>query len=321
MLTIGVDVGGTKVAAGLVDGEGNLLNITRRATPSYPDDVTAAVLDAVRTLSRDVSVAGVGLAVPGFVSADQSTLLLAPNIPGWRNVPLQALMQQETGLPVIVENDANAAAWGEAVHGAGRGEADLVCITVGTGIGGGVILEGRLLRGRWGFAAEIGHMQVDPKGRPCGCGQRGCWEQYANGAALLAEAQHGASVHKDQARVLLAHGDGTPGGITPTHVTAAAHQGDPVALAAFETLGGWLGQGLANLAAVLDPGCFILGGGVSDAGEILLGPTRSRLETALTAGVHRPLPEVKKALLGNNAGMIGAAALAAHLPAGLLLPS
>ncbi|MGB8652728.1 MAG: ROK family protein, partial [Mycobacteriales bacterium] len=183
-LAIGVDVGGTKVAAGVVADDGTVLATTRRPTPSYsPDDVEHTIADVVTELRRDHDVEAVGLGAAGFIDVDRSTVLFAPNL-AWRDEPLRDEVAKLIGLPVVVENDANAMAWGEYRFGAGRGHDHLVCVTVGTGIGGGIVLDGRLYRGRFGIGAEFGHVQVVPGGRRCGCGQRGCWEQYCSGRAL-----------------------------------------------------------------------------------------------------------------------------------------
>ena len=307
---IGVDIGGTKVAAGVVDDAGKVLAIAKRATPAGSAAATGtAVVELIRELLATFDAGSVGLAAAGFVDEARSRVLFAPNIPGWRDEPLRAVVESAVDLPVVVENDANAAAWGEARHGAGRGEDHLVCVTVGTGIGGGLILDGRLYRGGFGVAAEFGHMQVVPGGRSCGCGQRGCWEQYASGKALVREARALAAERVDEAAELIALGDGTAEGITGPDVTEAARRGDPVALAAFDEVGRWLGEGLADLAAVLDPGAFIVGGGVSDAGELLLAPARRAFAAGLTAGPYRPRASVRPAQLGNEAGIVGVADL------------
>ncbi len=251
-----------------------------------------------------------GIGAAGFVDVGRTTVVFAPNLAEWPDEPLATQVAERVGLRTGVEIDANAAAWGEVEHGAARGERYVVCVTVGTGIGGGIVVDGELYRGRWGAGAEIGHIRVVPGGRPCGCGNRGCWEQYASGRSLVREARRRAEDDPDQALGLLALGDGTIEGIEGKHVTAAAQGGDQVALAAFEACGRWLGQGLADLAAVLDPGCFVIGGGVSEAGEALLGPARRAFGEALTAGGHRPNADVRRAVLGNDAGIVGAAALA-----------
>jgi glucokinase len=308
--TIGVDVGGTKVAAGVVDEEGKVLVSTRRPTPSEsPQHVEETIEAVVTELRREYDVEAVGIGAAGFVDADRSTVLFAPNLV-WRGEPLRDDIARRINLPVVVENDANAAAWAEYRFGAGRDARDLVCVTVGTGIGGGIVLDGALYRGRYGIGAEFGHMRVVPGGRRCGCGQTGCWEQYCSGRALLREAREIADVWPEYGARLLALGGGEPEGIESFEVTQAAREGDPAAVACFEELGMWLGQGLADLAAVLDPALFVVGGGVADAGDLLLGPARRVFAERLTGGTHRPIAEIRLAELGNEAGLVGAADLA-----------
>jgi glucokinase len=312
-LTIGVDIGGTKVAGGVVDEDGRILVQHRVDTPARDAAATTdAIVSVIETLAVDRDVEAVGLGIAGFVDAGRSIVYFAPNLLGWRDGPLRAEVEKRVGLPVVVENDANAAAWGEARFGAGREERFIVCVTLGTGVGGGIVVDKRLYRGGFGVGAEIGHIQMVENGRPCGCGQRGCWEQYASGGALVRFARERAAESRDEAEVLLGLGDGTPEGITGRDVTEAAHQGDAVALAAFSELGHWVGQGLADLAAVLDPECFVLGGGVSEAGEVLLKPAAAAFEELLTGRGRRPLAQVVLAQLGNDAGLVGAADLARH---------
>ncbi|MDQ1629792.1 MAG: glucokinase [Actinomycetota bacterium] len=311
-LTIGVDVGGTKVAAGVVDATGAILAHDRVDTPAHDalavEDAIAAV---VGRLHVGHQVEAVGIGVAGFVDRARSTVYFAPNL-RWQHLPLRDDLSERLELPVVVENDANAAAWGEYRFGAGRQEDFLVCVTVGTGIGGGVIAGGELFRGGFGIGAEIGHIQMVENGRLCGCGQRGCWEQYGSGNALVRDARERAAESRADAEVLLRLGDGTPEGVSGQHVTQAARLGDPVAIAAFTALGGWLGQGLADLAAVLDPETFIVGGGVSEAGDLFLKPMVEAFEERLTGRGHRPVATVELAQLGNDAGLVGAADLARH---------
>ena len=238
-------------------------------------------------------------------------VLVAPNL-AWRAEPLRDAVQRRIGLPVVVENDANAAAWAEHRYGAGRGVSHLVVVTVGTGIGGGIVVDGQLYRGRFGIGAEFGHVQVVAAGRRCGCGQHGCWEQYCSGRALLHEAREIADVQRAYGARLLELGGGRPEGIEAVEVTQAAREGDPAALDCFEEVGAWLGQGLADLAAVLDPGAFVVGGGVADAGELLLAPARRVFAERLTGTASRPHAEIRLAELGNEAGLVGAADLARH---------
>ncbi len=309
-LTIGVDIGGTKVAAGVVDESGRILAGVKQDTPSEDPEKTEDVIAAcIRELAQDHTIEAAGLGAPGFVDEARSTVLFAPNL-AWRNAPVRAAIEQRTGLPVVLENDANAAAWGETRFGAGHGQPFTVTLTIGTGLGGGIVLGGELLRGAFGVAAEVGHLNVVPDGRPCGCGNRGCWEQYASGRALVREAQERAARSPQAAARLLALGDGQPDAITGPQVTVAAQQGDAVAIESFKAIGAWLGHGMADLAAVLDPRVFILGGGVSEAGELLAGPAQEAFKRQLTARGHRPVADVRVAELGPDAGLIGAADLA-----------
>lgn len=310
-LTIGIDIGGTKIAGGVVDGSGKILQSERRSTPSRGfDEVVAVVTAVVRELHEahpEVEAVGVGAA--GFVDASRARVLLAPNL-NWEDEPLKDVVESATGLPVVVENDANAAAWGEYRFGAGQGIHDLVCVTVGTGIGGGLVSGGAIQRGAHGIAAEFGHLTVEMGGRPCACGNRGCWEQYASGNALVREARMLAGEDRKAATTLLDLGDGTPEGVQGKHITIAARNGDPVALAAFDSLARWLGIGMANVTTLLDPGAFVVGGGVSEAGDLLLNGVRKYLEEFVSGADNRVLPKVKPAAMGNAAGVAGAADLA-----------
>ncbi len=251
----------------------------------------------------------VGIGAAGFVDVTRSGVLFAPNL-AWRNEPLKKQVEDYVGLPVVVENDANAAAWAEATLGAARGLQHVMLVAVGTGIGAGIVLNGQVYRGQFGIAGEPGHYRVVPDGRLCGCGNRGCWEQYASGSALVAEAREFARRSPGGAVRLLQLGGGAAEGISGPEVTQAASEGDAAALRCFEIVGGWLGQGLAALAAILDPGCFVIGGGVSEAGDLLIRPARAAFADALTGGSYRPHAEIRLAQLGPDAGVIGAADLA-----------
>lgn len=307
MLTIGVDIGGTKVAAGVVDDQGKIVADTLRPTAAdRPDVVAETVADVVRELSAGRAIEAVGVGAAGFIDETRSMVRFAPNL-AWRDEPLQKKISGLVGLPVVIENDANAMAWGETRFGAGRGQSHVVCVTLGTGIGGGLVFDGTLYRGRWGAGAEFGHMQVQPGGRPCGCGNIGCWEQYASGQGLVKEARELAAARPEQAEILL----GLAGGkIEGEEVTEAARLGDEVSLAAFASFADWLGQGMADLAAVLDPGCFIVGGGVSRAADLFIDRARETYAERITGHGHRPLAEIRLAELGASAGVVGAADLA-----------
>lgn len=311
-VTIGVDIGGTKIAAGVVDVEGHILRTARR--PSPRNDAVAVleeVGNVVNELQAEVdgSIVGVGVGVAGGVDESRSIAHFAPNL-AWSRVPVRSILEASTGLPVVVENDGAAAAWAETKFGAGAGYDHVVMVTVGTGIGGGIVVDGRVMRGAHGLAAEIGHMNSVPDGRPCGCDQLGCWEQYASGNALVREARALAAERRSEASVLLGLGDGTPEGVQGSHITEAAHKGDPVAMTAFETIGAWLGRGLADLTAIVDPDVFIIGGGVSEAGDLLMSSTRRTFTEKISAAALRPLPHILIAQLGNDAGIVGAADLA-----------
>ena len=310
-LTIGIDVGGTKILGGVVDESGDVLATARTDTPRQGGKVlTQAIADIAKELLDKHEAGSIGVSAAGFVSSDRKTMLATPNIADWNGVNLDYELTTLIGLPVIIENDANAAAWGEAKFGAGRNQAHMMMLTVGTGIGGGIVVNGALYRGAFGIAAEFGHIRVVPDGHLCGCGARGCFEQYASGKALLRHAREAINASPEIARNLLSRGDGTVAGLTGSAITDAARDGDPVALAAFTTTGQWLGAGIASLSVILDPACVVIGGGVIDAGEILLKPTREALERTMPFAGKHPYPQIIAAQLGNKAGLVGVADLA-----------
>ncbi|MBV9022241.1 MAG: ROK family glucokinase [Streptomycetaceae bacterium] len=308
-LTIGVDIGGTKIAAGVVDKEGAILDTSVVPTPQTAEGVIDAIADAVHAVSAGYDVHAVGIGAAGYVDNKRATVLFAPNI-NWRHETLKDKVEQRVGLPVVVENDANAAAWGEYRFGAGQGHDDVVCITLGTGLGGGIIIGGKLHRGRFGIAGEFGHIRVVPDGLLCGCGSQGCWEQYASGRALVRYARQRAAATPENAKILLGLGDGTPAAIEGKHVSEAARVGDRVAIDSFRELARWAGAGLADLASLLDPSAFIVGGGVSDEGDLVLEPIRKSFRRWLVGNQWRPHAQVLAAQLGGKAGLVGAADLA-----------
>jgi glucokinase len=309
-LSIGIDIGGTKLAAGVVDESGEVLEIVRRRTPSQdPELVADVVVEVVGQLRVDHEVDALGIGAAGFINTERSTVLFAPNL-AWRDEPLQASIASRIDIPVVVENDAAAAAWAEYRFGAGEQKSDLVVLTIGTGIGAGLIINNALYRGHYGIAGEPGHIRVVPGGRLCGCGNRGCLEQYSSGSALVRAAREVAQERPgDATRLLeLAHHD--IANIDGPVVTKAAQEGDPAAVDCFDEIGRWLGQGLADLAALLDPGRFVIGGGVAEAGDLLLAAARETYAASLTGRGFRPLASVVPARLGSQAGLIGAADLA-----------
>lgn len=315
-LAIGVDIGGTKVAGGVVDEEGRILQRTRRDTPhrsTSPKVVEDTIVDCVDELLAlprgDDEVVAVGIGAAGFVAEDRATVVFAPHL-SWRNEPLRDALQERVARPITVDNDANAAAWAEARFGAARGESHVVMITLGTGIGGGLIIDGHVQRGRFGIAGEFGHMQVVPDGLRCECGNRGCWEQYASGNALVREARAMIEAGSPLVGDLLARLGNDPAGLTGPFITEAARDGDATAQELLTDIGEWLGLGMANLAAAFDPGLFVIGGGVSAADELLLGPARDAFRRQLTGRGYRPEAGIVRAQLGSDAGLIGAAELA-----------
>jgi glucokinase len=309
--SIGIDVGGTKVLGGVVGLEGRVLAHARRETPRQGGvELVRAIADVAAELMRNFSIESVGISAAGLVSSDRKTMLASPNIAGWNGIDLEHELTTLIGLSVVIENDANAAAWGEARFGAGRAEEHSMLLTIGTGIGGGVVINRALYRGAFGVAAEFGHIRVVPDGHLCGCGARGCFEQYASGNALLRHAREAINASPEVARNLLSLGDGTVEGMTGQHITDAARLGDGVALAAFNTTAQWLGAGIASLTMILDPHCVIIGGGVIEAGEILLAPTRLAVERYMPFAGKHPSPKIIAAELGNEAGLVGVEDLA-----------
>jgi glucokinase len=308
-LAVGVDIGGTKVAAGVVDEAGQVIDRERRNTPGHDvADTESIIVEVVHALATRHDVSSVGIGAAGWIAADHSTVLFAPHL-AWRNEPLRDALAGRIGVPLIVENDANAAAWAEYRFGAAQGQPVVVCVTLGTGIGGGLVAGGSVYRGAYGVACEYGHMTLVPDGRRCACGNLGCWEMYASGRALARDARELAA-DSPAAAARMIELAGSIDDLTGPVVTAAAAAGDPAAQSICTTMGRWLGRGLANLAAVIDPSMFVIGGGVSAAGEILLRPAREEFAHTLTGRGFRPLASVVLAALGPEAGLVGAADLA-----------
>jgi glucokinase len=313
-LSIGIDVGGTKVLGGVVDSQGNILTTHREETPqSGGSALTQTVIGVIQELLAqypEKEIAAVGISAAGFVSSDRQTMLAAPNIAGWNGLNLRNEIMKEISLSIVIENDANAAAWGEAKYGAGRGENDVMMLTIGTGIGGGLVNDGELYRGAFGVAGEFGHVRIVPNGIECGCGARGCFEQYASGSALKRHLREEIERSPEQAEKLLARAGGKIENLKGDLIMAAARDGDALALAAFNTTGDWLGAGIASIAMVIDPACVVIGGGVAEAGEILMQPTRAAIEKYMPFNKKHPSPKVFAAQLGNDAGLVGVADLA-----------
>ena len=307
MHAIGIDIGGTKIAGALVDELGVIIREDRVPTPKDTRGIEDAVVEMIDRLSADADPVGAGVAAAGFVDAARSTVYYAPNI-AWRNEPLRQKIEARVDVPVVIENDANAAGWAEFRFGAGRLVSDMVILTIGTGVGGAIVSEDRLFRGGFGAGAEVGHMRVVPGGLLCGCGARGCIEQYGSGRAL----QRYANELADQSGIGQALADVRTrnGRLSGSDIGDLIQQDDPGALAALRQLGDWLGQASASLAAVLDPQMFVFGGGVAQAGDRLLEPIRSAYLENLPARGYHPEPEFRIAELVNDAGVVGAADLA-----------
>jgi glucokinase len=305
-ISIGLDVGGTKIAAGVVSG-GTILERLEQPTPVGGSSAVETMFEMIGSLrQRHDNVEAVGVGAAGMVEWPDGHIKWAPNN-AYHDLPLRKRLEEVTGLPAVVDNDANAAAWAEARYGAGAGRRNVLVVTVGTGIGGGFILDGRLYRGSTGLGGEFGHITVAPDGPVCGCGNRGCLESVASGTALGREGRAAAEASPTGAIATLA---GDPARVTGEVVFAAAKAGDPAAIGLFDKLGGWLGIGLGSLVTLLDPEVVVIGGGMIAVGELLLTPTRRALPAHTFAHDRRLLPPVVAASLGPAAGLIGAADLA-----------
>lgn len=313
MYTLGVDIGGTKIAAGVVDEAGKILAQVRRPTlAEEPASIDEAVASAYRELAADFEISAIGVAAAGFIGADRRTIPFASNI-AWRDYPIADRIEALLGndeVRVFVENDANAAGWAEFRFGAARNVNDMIMLTVGTGLGGAIVLNGQLWRGSYGMAAELGHVLMVPQGQLCGCGRHGCWEQYASGRALVREAKRLARNHPERATKLRELGGDDLKGLSGPQVTLAAQQGDSVAIESFTTLAHWLAQGSVDMTVIFDPQMIVIGGGVAEAGDLLLNPVRHSYRENLVAGGHRTVCQIELAQQGNEAGMVGAADLA-----------
>lgn len=307
MLGVGIDIGGTKIAGGVVDTDGRILDHLRVATPPDTDALAQAVADMVAELASRHDVHAVGVAAAGYIDRTRSVMLHAPNI-DWHNEPLREQLEALIGRPVTLENDANAAGWGEYRFGAGRGSTDMVMVTLGTGVGGAVITDGNLLIGANGSAAELGHVRFVRGGRPCGCGQSGCLEQYASGRALQRELSDIAGDGGIGKRVAAHRNDA---GIVPgADLALLLDEGDEGALEAVRRVATALGEACGAFQAVLDPDLFVIGGGVAELGDALLEPTRLAYDTSLPGFGERPAARFVTASLGNDAGLVGVADLA-----------
>lgn len=321
---IGVDVGGTSLRAARFIGQSSIPD-AKLKIPTQAGGAAEGVLDrleqAIREVSPDLaSVAAIGLGIPGPVDPFTGEVINITNIPGWKNLPLQRIMQTRLGRPVFLGNDANLAALGEWKFGAGRGHRDVLYLTVSTGIGGGVVIGNRLLLGARGLAAEVGHLNLDPDGPLCGCGQRGCLEAVAAGPAIArrAAAQLAAGAGANSLLRQLAGADLTS--LTTAQIGLAAREGDAFAQSLLAEAGQHIGRALASFLHLLNPSIVILGGGVSLVGDLLLEPVRAALRRhAMDPLYWRDCPVVPAAL-GDDAGLVGAGALAMEESRTLVVP-
>lgn len=308
MHSIGIDIGGTKIAGAVVTEEGEIVTEDRMPTPAGDSEaIVDAVVAMIERLAVGNDIAAAGVAAPGFIDTTQSIVYYTPNI-SWRNEPLRRRLLDRLDLSITIDNDANAAGWAEFRFGAGRFATDMTMLTIGTGVGGAIVTQDRLFRGGYGAGAELGHMRVVPDGLPCGCGARGCIEQYGSGRALLRMANELADL--GGIGLGLAALRQEKGTLRGEDVASLIVGGDPGALQALRQLGHWLGQACASLSAVLDPQLFVIGGGVAVAGDLLLDPIRESFLSHLPARGFHPEPEFTIAQLVNDAGVVGAADLA-----------
>lgn len=304
---VGIDIGGTKIAALRISAGGEIRAGTVIPTPANDGSAALPAIEAAVAEVMGDGVVAIGIGMAGLIDVRSGVLLSTPNLV-WRQLPLAEGLRETYGLPVTVSNDATSAAWAESRLGASRGRADSVFVGVGTGIGGGIVSGGRLIRGAHDLAGEIGHTIVEPGGPLCGCGNRGCWEQVASGLAIARAGRRAVTDEPGSSIARLAGGD--PGRATGELVTEAAQGGDDVAAAILATVGRRLGEGVASLVNVLDPEIVVIGGGVGEAGDVLFGPLREAFQASVEGADVRPEVPIVPAQLRNDAGAIGAALLA-----------
>lgn len=307
MKAVGVDVGGTKIAAGLVTSRGELENEARYPTADRPEQLLDGLAHAVEEAAGGEEVGGVCLAVPGLLLASESKVIFSPNLHAIEGIHLKDELEERTGLAVTIENDANAAAWGEFVFGAGSEVDNLIFVTLGTGVGGGVIIDGELLRGTQGAGGELGHTTIHATGPRCGCGNRGCFESMASGTAIERRARELAAESPNSRLGRLISED--PEGFSGESVTELAEQGEEPSLSILRETGMWLGIGLAGFVNVFNPEMIAVGGGVASAGDMILEPARREVHLRARSP-SRDLVQIEPATLGAESGVLGAAALA-----------
>lgn len=308
----GVDLGGTKIYTVLAGSKGEVLAEIKMPTEAAkgPEHVIARILESVERVKGEAPpscrLRSLALGAPGPLDTSRGIIHFAPNL-YWHSLPVGEILEKRTGVPVRLDNDANLAALGEYVYGAGRGASDMIFITISTGVGGGLILGGKLYRGAADGAGEIGHMTLLPDGPRCGCGNRGCLEALSSGTAIAREA--GKLVAGGGGKGILAAAGGDPGAIDAAVVACAAAEGDPGAISIMEEAARYLGIGIANLVNLLNPSLVVLGGGVMAAGDIIWAGVRREIRARSLEAAWSRL-RLAPAGLGDRAGAMGAVALA-----------
>jgi glucokinase len=315
-LLLGIDIGGTKVALALGDADGGLLSASRHEAEVArgPDHMLARIVDEAHRLlgAAEGKLEAIGISCGGALDRRRGLVLNPPNLPGWDSVPVVAHLSGALQAPASLDNDANLAALGEHRFGAGRPFANLVYVTVSTGIGGGIISEGKLVRGLSDSAGELGHQTLDPQGPPCGCGNRGCLEALSSGGAIAREARRAVEESPDEGAALLALASGKPDRLAAWMVAQAAAAGDALAAALWHRAMEYLGLGIANVVSILAPQAVIIGGGMIAAGELLLAPVRSAVRSRVRL-VPAEEVAILPAALGPDSALRGALALALEL--------
>ena len=306
-LTIGIDIGGTKISAGVVDSSGNLIDSSRISTPTEGGkELILAVINLIKELKEKHEIKGIGISIAALISSDYGTIVGAPNIANLSKLNFVNEIKAEFKLPIVVENDANSAMWAEFKFGNAKGLNPVMFFIIGTGVGGGLVIDGKLFKGANGIGAEFGHMCVVPNGLLCGCGSKGCIEQYASGGALIRYANEAILDNPQGSETLLSFGEGK---LTGSGLTKAAKAGNELALAAFNKQADWLGLACASYSLIIDPEAIIIGGGVADAGELFLAPVREAMRKYMPFAESHVPPKIIAAKFGNDAGLIGAADL------------
>ncbi len=313
-LILGIDLGGTKILTAVANSQGEILSRDHSITPAKKghEAVIQSILEsAYRALEQaDVAISAliaIGVGAPGISNPETGILFTSPNLPGWRDVPLRDIMQERLGKKTFLINDANAAALGELYFGAAQGARNFIYITISTGIGGGIIIDGKIYIGAIGAAGEVGHMTIDDDGPICNCGNRGCWETLASGTALAREAKH--RIKEGVRTSILKYAEGDLEKVTAQVIHNAAEHGDNLAKELIARTGYYVGVGLANLINIFNPELIVIGGGLSNIGDMLLGP-------AFKVAGERAYKEAFQAVrfasaeLGRNSGVLGAAAFA-----------